>query len=486
MRRGVSAASGLVWCVSGAFAASMFAFAGVATADTTLTLNVPKSQVVYATIRGGTYANQNFSDALETRRGSDMSYERRALLKFDTQNTIPQGSTVTSATLTVVVKDASVDATRRLAVYQGTTSWTETETTWKVRRSGQSWGSAGGDMGTQLDVQTVGNAVGTKVTFDVTSLVKEAVAGQLGGSRYTRLELIDLDAATSASYRAYYTPDDLNVALRPSLKVTYGSTSTPPPSTSTSGSTLRVLEYNVHHNGIGTDGKSSPSRVADTIVKMKPDVISLVEVESWDGYYNGDGVALYKQMLEARTGVKWYTWDIQSYGAWTSSGIRNAILSKFPFTSTYRHEFSVGTGRTIGGVTITVNGRTINFMSTHIDPYTESNRITECKELVPYATGFAEDRIVLGDFNALPGTTEMNIMTAAYYDAWAEAAKRGLQSSPADNPYGYTRTRRIDYVYYSHGEQHLTLKAAQVVETRDAYGYRPSDHRPVLVTFAVN
>lgn len=488
MRRSVSAASGLVWCVSGAFTASMLIVAGVASADTTVTLNVPKTQVVYATLRGGTYANKNISNILETRRASDMSYERRALLKFDTQNTIPQGSTVTSAELTIVVKDASADATRRLAVYQGTTSWTETEATWNIRRTAQNWGHAGGDMGTQINIQTVGTA-GTKVTFDVTALVKEAVAGSLGSSRYTRIELVDLDAATSDSYRSYYTPDDATVSLRPKLTVTYGSASTPPPpppSTTGTGTTLRVLEYNIHHNGVGTDGVYNPNRIADWIVKEKPDVVSLVEVESRDGYYSGDGPTLYKNLLEARTGVTWYSWDIQSYGDWTGSGIRNAILSRHPFISTYRHEFSIGTGRTIGGVTISVNGRNINLMSTHIDPYTESHRITECKELVPYAAGFAEDRIVTGDFNALPGTTEMGIMTAAYYDGWAEAVKRGIQLSAPDNPYGHTRNGRIDYIYYSHAEQHLTLKSVQVVDTRDANGYMPSDHRPLLAVFTVN
>jgi endonuclease/exonuclease/phosphatase family metal-dependent hydrolase len=124
-------------------------------------------------------------------------------------------------------------------------------------------------------------------------------------------------------------------------------------------------------------------------------------------------------------------------------------------------------------------------MSTHLDPYDEANRIIQVNQLVPYTAGFAEDRIVLGDFNALPYSTEIGTFTKAYYDGWAEAVKLGIQQSAPDNPNGYTRNGRIDYVFYSRGEQHLTLQHVQVVDTRDANGIMPSDHRPLLATFAV-
>jgi endonuclease/exonuclease/phosphatase family metal-dependent hydrolase len=485
MRARVSVRSGRLF-VCALFGAVAIAAAGSpASAQTTVTISQPKTQVVYATLRGGTYANTNLSKTLETRAGSDnLTYERRAMLKFDTQNLIPAGTAVTSATLTLTVKQADKGLTRHLAAYQVTNSWTETETTWNVRRTSEKWGSAGGDIATKLSTQTVSDAPGAKVTFDVTSLVKAAVAGQLGSSRYTRILLADVDPPTSLSWRSYYTPDDPNTAVRPTLKVTYGGTVTLPTSGG-SGSTLKVLEYNVQHGGVGTDGKYDPNRVANWIVKINPDIVSLVELESKDSYDSGDGVAQYKAMLEQKTGVTWYTLDIQDYGDWTSGGIRNAIFSKRPFVSTYRHEFSTGRDRTVGGVSITVNGRNINFMSTHFDPYDQANRIVEAKELVSYANGFAQDRIILGDFNALPGTTEMNTIGAAYHDAWWDAVAAGTQISASDNPNGYTRRARIDFVWYSKSEAHLTLRSVQVVDTRDANGVMPSDHRPLVATFTV-
>src|SRR5262249_54030757 len=146
------------------------------------------------------------------------------LLKFDTENGVPQGSNVTSAILTVTVKQGSADASRRIGVYQVTQSWEEPQVTWNLRKSGNSWITKGGDFGTQLAVQTVSNVAGTRVSFDITPIVKQAVTGQLGSSRYTRIALKDLDAPTSEGWRAYYPPTDSS--NRPTLKVTYGGSST--------------------------------------------------------------------------------------------------------------------------------------------------------------------------------------------------------------------------------------------------------------------
>jgi hypothetical protein len=160
------------------------------------------------------------------------------------------------------------------------TSWTEGEVTWNRRKTDTSWTTAGGDLGSKLDDAVVSNQAGTKVTFDVTSLVRDAVAGRLGSSRYTRVALLDLEGSTSASYREFYLPNDSNVANRPTLKVTYGSTSSSPALTVT-GTTLRVLHWNTHHNGVGTDGVLDTARLMRKVATLNADVISLNEVERY-------------------------------------------------------------------------------------------------------------------------------------------------------------------------------------------------------------
>src|SRR6266850_2629036 len=145
-----------------------------ASAQTTVTLNQSKPQVVYATLRAGTYANKNYPTTLTTRAADTADNHRRALLKFDTQNTIPAGTAVTSALMTVTVKSGSAAASRNISVYQTTMSWTETETTWNQRRASDAWITAGGDLGSLLATKAVSSVAGTKGTFDVTPLVKQA------------------------------------------------------------------------------------------------------------------------------------------------------------------------------------------------------------------------------------------------------------------------------------------------------------------------
>src|SRR6267142_284055 len=114
--------------------AALAASVAAASAQTTVTVNQSKAQVVYATLRAGTYANKNLPTTLTTRAADTADNHRRALLKFDTQNTIPAGSAVTSALMTLTVKSGSAAASRNIGAYQVTTSWAETETTWNNRR----------------------------------------------------------------------------------------------------------------------------------------------------------------------------------------------------------------------------------------------------------------------------------------------------------------------------------------------------------------
>lgn len=119
-----------------------------------------------------------------------------------------------------------------------------------------------------------------------------------------------------------------------------------------------------------------------------------------------------------------------------------------------------------------------------------------------WASGFAESRIVAGDFNAGPDTSEMVRMASSYYDSWMEAMARGTAVGYPDNPvWMHTRTRRgrIDDVFYSRGTSSLVIKGTQVPDSRDLNntnvvvalgtlddrGVRPSDHNMVIANFEV-
>jgi endonuclease/exonuclease/phosphatase family metal-dependent hydrolase len=158
--------------------------------------------------------------------------------------------------------------------------------------------------------------------------------------------------------------------------------------------------------------------------------------------------------------------------------------------------------RSVAQVTVNVGGRTINFFATHLDPDSSGARATQVSELKSFASGFAEPRIICGDFNAGPDKSELAGMSTGYYDSWMQAMNLSAATAYPDNPVGmHTRTRRgrIDYIWYSSGTTYLTIRNAQIPDSRDLnnhnvvvylgtlddLGVRPSDHNQMVATFDV-
>jgi endonuclease/exonuclease/phosphatase family metal-dependent hydrolase len=460
-----------------AAASCFFGSLATAGAQTTVTLNAPATQVTDVMIQAGASANTNFnaSAMLATRASTNPDYLRRALIKFDTQNTIPSGSKITSAVMTLTVKAGGTDAARTIAVYPVTSSFVQEQATWNIRRTATAWTTLGGDFGAKTASFVASNAAGTKVSVDVTGLVQAAVSA--GSSRYTRIALADLGASTRASYREYFSSKAVDPSVRPVLKVVYGGTA-PAPSPILPMSTLRVLHYNTHHGGWGTDGVYDPNRIVDWIVKANPDVISMNEVEVGTSWSKGaDQTALYKTLIEQRTGVTWYKVFVNAHGATTGNG--NLVLSRYPFIATASTLLSYG--RAAVDATISVNGRTVNFTSTHMDNVSQSNRLKETSEVLAWETTLAEERIVCGDWNAWPGTTEILKMQASYLETWSAARAAGTAIGN-----GITHgSHQIDYIFQSKTATHVTLKTVQIYNTANANGIMPSDHQPVLAVFQV-
>lgn len=425
------------------------------------------------TLRGGAYANTNYgsSTTLETRASSTADYVRRVIVKFDTHNPIAQGTGIQSARLTLTIRGGNSE-TRTLTVYRLTQPFTDTEATWKIRRTSTSWSTVGGDLGERAGTLTVTNTVGSKVTVDVTGLVQKIVDGTFGSTRYTRLALVDEGASSQGSYKQYYS-EQAGSGLGPVLTVTLGTTASAPSSSST---TLKVMDWNIHH-GIDTSGANNLDRVASRIAQINPHVVSLNEVELKNGYNgNADEPAVLKSYLQSKTGKTWYTCFAQRTGASTGQG--NLILSRIQISSCDKYYMSGS--RSVANATITVNGRTINVFSTHLDESSASMRTSEMSQLKSWASGRSEQRIIMGDFNAWPGATEIQNMTSSYYDSWAQAKSQGTAIWYSGNEAGNTRNSRIDYIWRSHGATSLVLTASQVYDTGSI-----SDHRPVSATFTV-
>ncbi|HEX7018449.1 MAG TPA: endonuclease/exonuclease/phosphatase family protein [Gemmatimonadaceae bacterium] len=437
--------------------------------------------VTYGTVRAGRYASQFQGDLLATRASDAKDYRRRAMLKFDTQNKIPAGAHILSAKMTVYVTYANSGAARRVAAYQVRTSNGDHDFSWKYRyiSQGKRWGTPGGDLGTRLAVKSVGSTRGAAVTYDVTSLVAQAVSGKLG-SRYTRIVLIDIDGSSRDSYREYGTPRNTNTSLRPKLTVSYTTGTSSPSSEDTgdddtssgggsSSSTLRFLQWNVHHGGIGTDGRYDPARIASWVAKMKPDIISFNEVD------NSTQASNLAKAVNSATGRTWKT---------AYSGLGNLLLSRWSIDSSSICVTNSSANRKAPHMSLVVNGRRINVWSTHLAVDSASARLSEAKAMTACEQNWSEARIVGGDFNMQSSSTEYHYMANYNLDGWAKAASLGTATHYM-NCNGCTRNSRIDYIFSSKGATFLSVASARVYDTRNSSGVMPSDHKPLVVVYNV-
>jgi endonuclease/exonuclease/phosphatase family metal-dependent hydrolase len=256
------------------------------------------------------------------------------------------------------------------------------------------------------------------------------------------------------------------------VSATATTTTTPTTTTATSSTskTLRLLHWNVHHGGIGTDGVYNPDRIADWVTTMNPDLVSMNEVDT-----QGQVDAIVSA-LKTKTGIAWYV---------SFSGLGNLMISKLPLNAASKCLYST-TSNYAPNVSVTVNGRTVNVWSAHLSVSSAIDRLYQTKALQTCASGWSEARIIAGDYNMQEGSTEYNQAIVGYSDAWKVATALGTTLNYSGNCDGCTRNSRIDYVFTSQGATYVTLKSAQIVDTRDASGYMPSDHKPMLVVYNVN
>ena len=261
--------------------------------------------------------------------------------------------------------------------------------------------------------------------------------------------------------------DSVTVAAAPTAG-TWETTPPPPPPPSTS-TQLRLLHWNVHHAGVRTDGVTDRDGLTTWMAAFNADVFSLNEV---DAESNLTDIV---SRLTAKTGRTWYV--SYDYGI--------ALVSRFPIENRSTCIVNPSLGRTIVRAGITVNGRTINIWSAHLDAYSGTTRLAEMNALLACVNAFPEQKIVAGDLNAGSTSTEIRLLAQTYIDAWPAARALGTATNYSGNCDGCTRNGRIDYVFASRGATQLVLRSAQIFDTRNAAGVMPSDHKPMMVVYDV-
>jgi endonuclease/exonuclease/phosphatase family metal-dependent hydrolase len=121
----------------------------------------------------------------------------------------------------------------------------------------------------------------------------------------------------------------------------------------------------------------------------------------------------------------------------------------------------------------TAGGQRVHVMNAHIDaePHARGEQI---RMVLEYGAGLASGPAVLaGDFNALPGTAALGLLT----ETWQDVALLAHNQPPATYPATAPR-HRLDYIFFKGAALELTG-----VEYPDNHGI--SDHLPVVARFEV-
>jgi len=234
--------------------------------------------------------------------------------------------------------------------------------------------------------------------------------------------------------------------------------------------TLRVMTFNIHV-GVGLDKKLDLQRIADVIIRERPDLVGLQEVDR--GVRRTDGIDEIAE-LARMTRMDYafgHNLDYQEgqYGV--------AILSKSLIQKIDHRKYEnrrEAERRGMIRVEVEIGGRTIDFATTHLDYQRDDGRMFETEQLLRFFAEVKNPLIVVGDFNDEPSGSAYKLMLTKFEDAWIGSRAKGDGFSyPADKP-----SKRIDYIFYRTSDG-VRAKKSWVVKTP------ASDHFPVMAELEI-
>lgn len=226
--------------------------------------------------------------------------------------------------------------------------------------------------------------------------------------------------------------------------------------------TLRVLSYNIHH-GRGTDSAIDLPRLARVIRAADADLVALQEVDEKTTRSGGVDEAA---ELARLTGLRMVFGPQIDY---LGGRYGQAILSRFPLGPATVHVLPAVGGDRERRIAVAAEvdhprGR-LMFAGTHLHHRSEECRVAQARALVAAFAG-AERCILVGDFNAMPGSEPLAILDGAWQRV---AAGDPPPTFPSGEP-----VRAIDHVFVR------PAAAFGAVELRVLDEPVASDHRPVL------
>jgi endonuclease/exonuclease/phosphatase family metal-dependent hydrolase len=233
---------------------------------------------------------------------------------------------------------------------------------------------------------------------------------------------------------------------------------------------LRVMSYNIHV-GVGMDQKLDLERIADVINKQHPDLVALQEVDR--GVRRTQGIDEIAELGKLTKLNYAFAHNIDYQGG--EYGV--AILSKFPIDKIDHVMFEnrrEAERRGLLRIEVPFAGRTIHFVTTHLDYQYADGRLFETEQLLRALEGKVGPIIIAGDFNDEETGDSYKLVASKFQDAWTESkTKEAGLSYPADKP-----AKRIDYIFFR-GSDGWRVKKAWTLRSL------ASDHVPVIADLEI-
>lgn len=234
-----------------------------------------------------------------------------------------------------------------------------------------------------------------------------------------------------------------------------------------SGSTIKVMTYNVHHcNPPGKPGLIDVPLIAAEIRKQKPDVVAVQEVDV-DTKRSGS-IDQAKQLAAGADLAYYYFGKAMDYDGGEYGVL---ILSRLPLSDMKTFALPMagekgGEPRVLATATVTAsNGKAFRFGSTHLEAYNKESRLLQINEIARIAGETALPFIIAGDFNANEQDEVIQLMDKSF--------TRTCRDCPATFWEG-GETGAIDFIAFRPGEK-FTILTHEVIQNKEA-----SDHMPVV------
>ena len=273
-----------------------------------------------------------------------------------------------------------------------------------------------------------------------------------------------------------------NAETRPPAESAPASREDEPADQRTTTKLLRVMTYNVHICE-GTDGKLSPERIARVIARYSPDVVALQEVDVRRQRTGGIDQAHQISQLLAMD------FHFQPAMHLEDERYGDAIMSRFPVrlvkkgilpgppTKSRLPGFAEPRGAL--WIEMDFHGVKIQVFNTHLG-LSKAERLRQIDALTGKewmgSDHCQRPRILLGDFNALPGSQEIRRVSE-----WLDDTQLKLKGhKPKGTFFSRLPKARIDYVFVD-----PELEVNDIHVPRSELTRQASDHLPLIVDLKV-